>query len=152
MTQPAGDRMDNKIPTPVASYVSQAEKRLSELTKRQFSFMIVATLLPAIVLAIVLGIVPIFMRTPTSTEMIDLLSDSNQQLSDLTQVLLQSSLPITTTTRALEVVLLQPITRMFVSPAACAFAYVTVTVDWSVCGVAARTWTNASGAGAATTL
>lgn len=107
MARQPNENEDSRIPYEVALYISQAEQRLSSLTKQQFGFMIAATLLPTIILAIVLGVIPALMRVPSNTELIDLLSDSNRQLCSLTEALLQSSPPITATTRALEVVLLE---------------------------------------------
>jgi len=100
-------QFDEGIPSSVALYISQAEQRLSDLTRQQFRFMILATLLPTVVLIAAMLVIPTFVRAPSNTEIVALLSDSNKRLSEITQALLQSSPPITTTTRALEAVLLQ---------------------------------------------
>lgn len=91
-----------------AAYIASAEKRLSQQVRRQFSFMVLATLLPTIVLIFVLVLVPLFFRQPTNEQLIVLLQESNSRIAELTKALLDTSpADPETITRAVEFVLRQ---------------------------------------------
>lgn len=92
----------------VASYIAQAEKRLSEQVRKQFAFMVVATLLPTLVIILVLVVIPLFARQPSNTQLLILIEESNAEMAEITKAILNSTTPITpTTTRALEAILQQ---------------------------------------------
>lgn len=103
-----GNLSDSSIPESVASYIAFAENRLSNQIKKQFLFMIFATLLPTVVLIFVLVIVPLLFRQPTNGQLIALLQESNSQMAELTKTLLStSSADPDTINRSLELVLRQ---------------------------------------------
>jgi len=92
----------------LSSYISSAERRLSDVVRKQFGFMIIATLLPTIVLIIVVGIVPLFFRQPANQQLLSAIQESNSQISDLLQALLSStSVDPNTASRAIELALKQ---------------------------------------------
>jgi tetratricopeptide (TPR) repeat protein len=92
----------------LSSYISSAERRLSDVVRKQFGFMIIATLLPTIVLIIVVGIVPLFLRQPANQQLLSAIQESNSQISDLLQALLSStSVDPNTASRAIELALKQ---------------------------------------------
>lgn len=82
------EEKNNKYADTLSSYISAAEKRLSEQIKKQFSFMVFATLLPTIVLVFAFGILPYFLREPTNESLIIALQESNAQISELSKTLL----------------------------------------------------------------
>lgn len=79
------------VPDSVASYVAEAERRLSEISRQQFRRMTIATLLPLGLLLLVLILMVRTSRAPAHTELLQALSSSNEQLAAMTEVLLQSS-------------------------------------------------------------
>lgn len=98
----------DKVQEIAISYILTAEKRLSEQVRKQFLFMVFATLLPTLVLIFVLVFLPLFFRQPTNEQVINLLQESNSQIVELTKTLLNSSsADPNTLTRAVEIVLRQ---------------------------------------------
>jgi len=92
----------------LSSYISSAERRLSDVVRKQFGFMIIATLLPTIVLIIVVGIVPLFFRQPANQQLLSAIQESNSQISNLLRALLSStSVDPNTASRAIELALKQ---------------------------------------------
>ncbi|MCB8922119.1 MAG: hypothetical protein H6662_11090 [Ardenticatenaceae bacterium] len=91
----------------VTEYIQESEIRLSQLVRRQFAFMTVATLLPTIILLLVLTLVPRLANTQGNTSLLNELQSSNQQLSDISQTLLRNSPTVTDTQNALSIILLQ---------------------------------------------
>jgi tetratricopeptide (TPR) repeat protein len=92
----------------LSSYISSAERRLSNVVRKQFGFMIIATLLPTIVLIIVVGIVPLFFRQPANQQLLSAIQESNSQIFELLQALLRStSVDPNTASRAIELAVKQ---------------------------------------------
>lgn len=102
------DKHVTELPQAVTSYITLAEKRLTEQLRKQFAFMVVATLLPTSVIILVLVVIPLFVRQPNNTRLLNLIEESNADMAEIATAILNSTTPVTpTTTQALDAILQQ---------------------------------------------
>jgi predicted Zn-dependent protease/preprotein translocase subunit SecE len=98
------------VPQAVADYINQAQQEMEDLISRQFIRSTLLVVISVLLFFLLYAAMSFLFRAPTNEELIERLDDSNHQISQVAQALLQSGIAPSsslTSTRALELVLAQ---------------------------------------------